>query len=313
MKIEILYFEGCPNHMPAVDRVQEVLREEGTSATVLEVNVYDASVAQRIGFLGSPTIRVNGLDVEPEARAAGDFGMMCRTYVVNGRTEGVPSREMLRQAIREAHWGISAAGSGQGSAREAKKASLFAAGSILAAVIASFCCILPIVFALAGFSILGASAWFDAWRPYLLGLTFGLLTLGYYFAYRPGRVHCPPGSACTISATNRSGRVVLWFATAAVILFAGFPYYSGSVAELLLSGAASEAAQVAHASFIVRGLDCAACAREVESKLKAVKGVRSVTVSVESGKAEVDYDPQSTTLSQLERAIKDAGYDARRV
>ncbi|MCU1260555.1 MAG: hypothetical protein JWO80_3440 [Bryobacterales bacterium] len=47
------------------------------------------------------------------------------------------------------------------------------------------------------------------------------------------------------------------------------------------------------------------------NKLKAVKGVRSVTV--EYRKAEVDYDPDSTTLSQLEQAIKDAGYDTRKV
>jgi len=118
--------------------------------------------------------------------------------------------------------------------------------------------------------------------------------------------------------TNRSGRLVLWLATGAVILFAAFPYYSGTVAELVLAGAsastaAAEAPTVSHASFSVQGMDCAACASEVENKLKAVKGVQKVAVSVESRKAEVDYEPQTTTLSQLEKAIKDAGYDARRI
>ena len=68
MKIEILYFDGCPNHKPAVERVRQVLAEEGLSAEVLEVNVSEPSIAQKVGFLGSPSIRVNGLDVEPEAR-----------------------------------------------------------------------------------------------------------------------------------------------------------------------------------------------------------------------------------------------------
>src|SRR5258707_482763 len=147
MRIEVLYFEGCPNHEPAVERVQQVLKEEAVSAEVLQVNVGDASTAQQLGFLGSPSVRVNGLDVEPTARSVRDFGMMCRTYMVEGRREGLPSRDMLRRSILEAHTGIGNSGSGTEPAEEARRASLFAAGSVFAAIVASFCCILPIVFA----------------------------------------------------------------------------------------------------------------------------------------------------------------------
>jgi MerT mercuric transport protein len=225
MKIEILYFDDCPNHRPAVERVHEILAEERISAPVTEVKVADLPAAQRTGFLGSPTIRVNGLDVEPAARAARDYGVMCRTYEVNGRREGLPSRDMLRKAIREA-------GSG-GVEIKSGSTAWFAAGSILAAIVASFCCILPIVFALTGFSILGASALFDAWRPYLLGVTFGLLGLGFYFTYRPRKGQCAPGSACSMPKTNLGGRRMLWLAAAAAILLAAFPYYSGAVAGVL--------------------------------------------------------------------------------
>ena len=236
MKIEVLYFDGCPNHKPSVERVRQLLREEGVSAEVLEVHVSDASVAQNVGFLGSPSVRVNGLDVEAQARTAHEYGMMCRTYVVNGRREGLPSREMLRQAIREGNSGVNNSDSGSHPSNESKNpTSLFATGSVFAAIIASFCCILPIVFALTGFSILGASALFDASRPYLLGLTFGLLGVGFYFAYRPRKARCAPGSACAMPVTNRSGRLMLWLATVAVILVAAFPYYSGAVAEWLLA------------------------------------------------------------------------------
>ena len=106
MKIEVLYFDGCPNHKPALERVRQVLAEESLFAEVLEVNVSEPSIAQKIGFLGSPSIRVNGLDVEPEARGERAYGMMCRTYPVNGRREGLPSREMLRQAMREQNSGM---------------------------------------------------------------------------------------------------------------------------------------------------------------------------------------------------------------
>jgi hypothetical protein len=235
MKIEVLYFDGCPNHKLAVESVRELLREEGVSAEVMEVNVNDASIAQEVRFLGSPSVRVDGQDVEPEARTAREYGMMCRTYSVDRRRERLPSREMLRQAIREANAGINNSDTGSAPSNTLKSPTLFATGSIFAAIIASFCCILPIVFALTGFSILGASALFDSWRPYLLGLTFGLLGLGFYFAYRPRREQCAPGSACAIPATNRSGRLMLWLATVAVALFAAFPYYSGAVAEWLLA------------------------------------------------------------------------------
>jgi hypothetical protein len=70
MKVEILYFSGCPNRVPAVDSVREVLQQEGTPADMVEVEVRDTAAAQQVGFLGSPTIRIDGLDVEPAARAA---------------------------------------------------------------------------------------------------------------------------------------------------------------------------------------------------------------------------------------------------
>src|SRR5258708_35215683 len=130
---------------------------------------------------------------------------------------------MLRQAIREANSGINNSDSGQPPSNKSKSPTLFAAGSVLAASIASFCCILPIVFALTGVSILGAVALFDAWRPYLLGLTFGFLGLGFYFAYRPRREQSAPGSACAIPAANRSERLTLCLAPAAARRFAAFP------------------------------------------------------------------------------------------
>src|SRR5258708_13452477 len=64
------------------------------------------------------------------------------------------------------------------------KNKAFIGGSLIAGIAASLCCILPIVFALAGAGIVGASAFFATWRPYLLGTTFLLLGLGFYFAYR---------------------------------------------------------------------------------------------------------------------------------
>jgi len=97
MRIEVLYFEGCPNYLPAVDRLRMVLRQEGLHTEVSEIEVRDESSAKALKFLGSPTIRVNGLDIEADSRNVKETGFACRRY-----SGGLPSEEMIRTALKEA-------------------------------------------------------------------------------------------------------------------------------------------------------------------------------------------------------------------
>jgi len=102
VRVEVFYFSGCPNHLPAIGRVRAVLETEGVSAEMAEVEVLDVASAERLGFLGSPTVRINGLDVEPTARSSRAVGLMCRTYVHQGKQAGVPPVEWIQAAVREA-------------------------------------------------------------------------------------------------------------------------------------------------------------------------------------------------------------------
>jgi hypothetical protein len=97
MRIEVLYFEGCPNYLPAVDRLRNVLQQEGLPAEVAEIEVKDESGAKVLKFFGSPTIRVNGLDIESDCRNVEETGFACRRY-----SGGLPSEQMIRTAIKEA-------------------------------------------------------------------------------------------------------------------------------------------------------------------------------------------------------------------
>jgi len=97
MKIEVLYFDGCPNYRPAVDRLKSVLSREGLQAEISEIEVTDESAAAALGFFGSPTIRVDGLDVEADSRTFGKTGFACRRY-----SDGMPSEEAIRGSLREA-------------------------------------------------------------------------------------------------------------------------------------------------------------------------------------------------------------------
>lgn len=58
----------------------------------------------------------------------------------------------------------------------------------------------------------------------------------------------------------------------------------------------------------IEGMTCDVCAKSVESKLKELKGVESVSVSYQTGSAAIEFDPTVVTLQQLQKAIQDAGY-----
>jgi hypothetical protein len=102
MRIEVLYVSHCPNHTVALERLREVLSPEGFERHVDEVLVRDAEMAQSLKFPGSPTIRINGQDVEPQSEKAAAFGLMCRLY---SDGSGAPSQQKLRAAIEKAHGG----------------------------------------------------------------------------------------------------------------------------------------------------------------------------------------------------------------
>ena len=97
MRIDILYFDGCPNHLPTTELVRDVVQSLGLEATIREVEVRDAEEAVRLKFFGSPTVQVNGEDVDPAVWSRADYSLSCRMY---GRS-GSPPRELVEQALLE--------------------------------------------------------------------------------------------------------------------------------------------------------------------------------------------------------------------
>ena len=95
--VEVLFFEGCPNHLPAVELAKEVVADVAPGARVEEIEVRDNEHAARVRFLGSPTIQVDSEDIEPDARSRTDYAMSCRMY----GTSGLPPREMIVAALTE--------------------------------------------------------------------------------------------------------------------------------------------------------------------------------------------------------------------
>lgn len=98
MKIEILYFEGCPNHEPTVQRVRQIVDVLSVEATVTLRQVEASDDLAALGFCGSPTVLVNGQDIDPAQRDGATYGFGCRTF--DG--QGVPGDAMIEAAVREA-------------------------------------------------------------------------------------------------------------------------------------------------------------------------------------------------------------------
>jgi hypothetical protein len=80
-----------------VKRVSEVLKELDLAAEVREVRVHPRSAVA--GFLGSPTVHINGIDIEPSTRTSKWMGLIWRTYREGDQMDGAPSKQLIRQAL----------------------------------------------------------------------------------------------------------------------------------------------------------------------------------------------------------------------
>lgn len=100
MDVTFLYFEDCPSHDFALERLRQVLQEEGVEAEIEIIKVETDDQARSLQFLGSPTIRINGEDILPPSDHD-IVGLACRAFVLeDGRISPLPSYEMIRAGIR---------------------------------------------------------------------------------------------------------------------------------------------------------------------------------------------------------------------
>jgi hypothetical protein len=101
MRIEFLFWDECPSHPEALARLRSVLRGEGVDTPVEIIEVRTEAEAAARAFPGSPTIRINGADIQPP----GDnpIGLSCRVYHSDGgRVTPLPTEAMIRRAVRTA-------------------------------------------------------------------------------------------------------------------------------------------------------------------------------------------------------------------
>jgi len=95
VKLELLYFDDCPNWRVAAGRLEDVASRRGL---VVEYRIVSsADEAEAVGFRGSPTALVDGRD--PFATGGEPFGLACRVYQTPDGPAGSPTVEQLEGVL----------------------------------------------------------------------------------------------------------------------------------------------------------------------------------------------------------------------
>ena len=97
--IELLYFDGCPHHEGFLPHLHRLLADHGITTPVTLVHIDSGNDAVQHRFLGSPTLRVNGRDVDPAASARDTYGLQCRLYLTADGPRGTPPDEWILDAL----------------------------------------------------------------------------------------------------------------------------------------------------------------------------------------------------------------------
>jgi hypothetical protein len=98
MDVQVLYFDGCPNWTVVDERLRTALTRLGREYEPIEhVLVETPEDAERLGFIGSPTVFVGGRD--PFAKGGESFALACRLYSTPEGSAGSPTVDQLVEAL----------------------------------------------------------------------------------------------------------------------------------------------------------------------------------------------------------------------
>ena len=99
MTVELLYFDGCPSYEALLPRLRALVEHHDAGEVELR-RIESVDAAERERFLGSPTVRIDGVAIEPAARERSYFGLKCRLYRTQTGASPVPPDQMIRDALR---------------------------------------------------------------------------------------------------------------------------------------------------------------------------------------------------------------------
>jgi hypothetical protein len=97
--IEVLYVQDCPHCPGTLALVERVRAELGIDAQLRTTLIVDQAAADQARFPGSPTVRIDGRDVEPGSEPTTEYTVGCRLYRLEHRFAGQPEERWIREAL----------------------------------------------------------------------------------------------------------------------------------------------------------------------------------------------------------------------
>lgn len=183
--------------------------------------------------------------------------------------------------------------------------------SILSAILASVCCLGPVVLVAVGLGSLGIGAFLGRYHWFFLGGA-GVILISAWRVYRREKARCD-AEHCQVE--SRPGVLAtLIIATLAVALFGGLNVYTyvSSRAAAPVPETKAQAAKTNSKSVTIpiEGMVCLTCEIAVESSLKKLEGILSAKANARGGTVTIEYDSQKVSISQMIEAINQTGYRA---
>ena len=222
-----------------------------------------------------------------------------------------------------------------------KTNKLFRNSAIVTAVLASLCCITPVLAVLGGLSgIASTFSFLEPLRPYFIAFTIIILGYAFYNAYKPKEKDeiecaCLPAEASAkegdddkvdIKKSFINSKSFLWIVAVIAVVLITFPYYSQAFfpqrdkpesQSVLSTNSPSGVLRTNHiikAKLEIEGMTCTSCEQSVDYALKSEKGVLSAESSYKTGIAFVQFDDTKVQPEQLKKTVENkVGYKVKNI
>lgn len=174
-------------------------------------------------------------------------------------------------------------------------------GAAVGGVVASICCIGPVV--LAGAGTAGIFAGFWDYRPYVIPIALILLAVAFFYSYRKREVPCEDGT-CKLESAGKWNKIGVWGVAILVAVMIAFPYLGFGPAAAFDETVDPTTEVVVN----IEGLYCVSCAANIERSLSGVDGIRDAKVEYPDGKGVFRFDERVISVNKLIEKIKNTGF-----
>jgi len=180
---------------------------------------------------------------------------------------------------------------------------------LLTAIMASLCCITPVLALIAGTSgIASTFSWIEPFRPFLIGLTILVLVFAWYQKLKPQKeIDCE----CETDEKPKfiQSKMFLGIVTVFAIVMLAFPYYSvifypNTEKQIIVANKSN----IKKTEFKISGMTCASCEEHVNHEVNKLNGIVNSKASYENGNAVIEFDKTKTNETEIEKAINSTGY-----